>query len=251
VLPMAVLDAVLVVFVVCPVALALGLAHPVRTSRLWVLALSVVCVGLSFLLTLSVLRIIINPWHRQMWRFAATWESDGCICGCSFPASEKFCQSFLGLLVFTCVRFAVLALRSIKGLRRASWANLLTVSFAVPAHAWEVDWARPDGSPIAFRREGEPVQGEPAFDPFAMMDEQPESASTSVQLRPCRVAVRSSCRKGLGRAAASTWAPEEPQPIGFFGFPCPGRPYQDVVEDSEEGDGGASSSATSSLSSSA
>jgi hypothetical protein len=44
---------------------------------------------------------------------------------------------------------------------------------------------RSGGGPIRFRTDGEPVQGEPAFDPFCLMDEQPESALQSVRLVPC------------------------------------------------------------------
>lgn len=98
---------------------------------------------------------------------------------------------------------AFLAFRCLKGLRRRSscgfkvrtrrsqWANLLSVTFPVPLTLYSVDWLQADGKPIRFRTEVQlplaceltqqemPVQGEVAFDPFAMMDEQPDSKFTT------------------------------------------------------------------------
>jgi len=61
---------------------------------------------------------------------------------------------------------------------------LLSVLFPVPITVYSVDWRLPSGMPIRFRTEGVPVQGEVAFDPFAMMDEQLDSAFTTLHLRP-------------------------------------------------------------------
>merc|ERR1711879_487201 len=51
----------------------------------------------------------------------------------------------------------------------------------------------PGSKPIRWRHEGEPVQSEPAFDPFCLMDEQPESAWTFPLIVPMNMAAR-----GLG-----------------------------------------------------
>merc|ERR1712100_844306 len=58
------------------------------------------------------------------------------------------------------------------------------MGFAVPLNLYSVEWKDPDNKPIKFRTADDPVQGEPAFDPFAMMDEQPNSAKTRVNLFP-------------------------------------------------------------------
>ncbi|CAK0820432.1 unnamed protein product [Prorocentrum cordatum] len=87
----------------------------------------------------------------------------------------------------TSEREAARALRArcLKGLRRSQWASLLSVTFPVPLTVYPAVWRKPDGKPIDFRSEDMPEpQGEVAFDPFAMMDEQLDSASTTVQLRP-------------------------------------------------------------------
>merc|ERR550525_586546 len=58
--------------------------------------------------------------------------------------------------------------------------------FAVPITVYDVYWKRPNGRPIQHRENGDPVQGELAFDPFALMDEQPDSALTTLTLKPTR-----------------------------------------------------------------
>merc|ERR1719433_1543524 len=80
-------------------------------------------------------------------------------------------------------------LRCLKGLRRAQWANLLSVVFPVPMTVYAVDWRQLDGQPIRHRVEGMAVQEEVAFDPFAMMDEQPDGDFTTLHLAPTRVHV--------------------------------------------------------------
>merc|ERR1719253_1151716 len=84
----------------------------------------------------------------------------------------------------TIIKSIFIAFRCLKGLRRSQWANLLSVLFPVPITMYEVDWRQPDGQQIRHRVEGVPVQSEVAFDPFAMMDEQPESRHTTIHLKP-------------------------------------------------------------------
>jgi hypothetical protein len=98
----------------------------------------------------------------------------------------------------------------------------MTVTFAVPLNAYAVEWTQPDGQPIQHRKEGEPVQGELAFDPFALMDEQPDSAHTVVNLRP--ILVTDLCEEGgvNGRKIEGPhWdKPRDFEYIGPCGFPC-------------------------------
>merc|ERR1712027_146824 len=89
---------------------------------------------------------------------------------------------FIG--VGTAYKSITLAFRCLKGLRRANWSGLMSVMFPIPLQVYEVHWTRPDGSPIQHREYGQPVQGELAFDPFALMDEQEDSASTTVRIKP-------------------------------------------------------------------
>merc|ERR1712232_827671 len=77
-----------------------------------------------------------------------------------------------------------IAMKTLKGLRCSGWANLLTILYSVPLAAWPVDWRDPDGKPILHRESGEVVQGEPAFDLFALMDEQPTSSITWLGIIP-------------------------------------------------------------------
>jgi len=132
----------------------------------------------------------------------------------------------------------------------------MSVTFAVPVNAYAVEWKQPDGLPIRFREAGEPVQSELAFDPFAMMDEQPESANSHVTLRPTSVLRRevdelsgatkwrrSSSRRLQGPSIASvmTMEVDEHERVGCCGFPLRTRrsvgqapPPDDDLERAEE-----------------
>merc|ERR1711971_928382 len=139
----------------------------------------------------------------------------------------------IGLVVL--LKALVLGFRCLKGLRRSNWANLLSVTFAVPLTTYNVEWNGPDGRIIRFRKDGEPVQGEPAFDPFAMMDEQDDSFETTVELRPVKMFVPSG--DGNGKLVSNTRRTIEgpgtlvsaeldlmelraSEYIGCCGFPC-------------------------------
>lgn len=74
---------------------------------------------------------------------------------------------------------------------------------------------RTGGGPIRFRTPGEDVQGEPAFDPFCLMDEQPESCMQAVHLVPA----------GQSEMQRARWCPKGAadgqgvMEIGCCGFP--------------------------------
>lgn len=180
-------------FIIVPLLLLAFAWHPVRMSRAWVFIVSIACTIYGFALAFLQIGFMVSPSVRPM--YAVTWQpelsttnvttTDGsCTCGCDYPVSESVTMNLVMIGLGTALKSLFLALRCLKGLRRSQWANLLSVVFPVPVTLYSVDWRLPDGQPIKFRTEGVAVQEEIAFDPFAMMDEQLESAYTTVHLRP-------------------------------------------------------------------
>jgi len=187
------------VFALVPVITAFFLCWPVRLSRFWTLVLSVGGFIYGLALVIHMIVFLISPTHRA--HFAVTWGVDGvdasgaktrCTCGCSYPISNAIILGHVSIGSVAALRCLLIALRCLKGLRRANWANLLSVTYTVPVAVFDVVWYHeidmPDGKkrnePIKHRKYGESVQGELAFDPFALMDEQPGSAATTVELKP-------------------------------------------------------------------
>lgn len=188
----------LFMFVICPMMGFFFFLYPIRTSRLWIFAICVVSMVYGLCLTIHMLFFFSSDSLRP--RYAVTWLASSthvpgrvagvpgnCFCGCAFPLSEVTMFRLLGIGVLAAIKSFVLAFRCLKGLRRSSWANLMSVTFTVPVNAYSVEWTRPDGRPIKNRFEGQSVQSELAFDPFALMDEQPESANSHVTLKPTSV----------------------------------------------------------------
>mmetsp|Transcript_46192 Transcript_46192/g.99786 ORF Transcript_46192/g.99786 Transcript_46192/m.99786 type:complete len:597 (-) Transcript_46192:44-1834(-) len=183
-------------FFIVPLLLLAFARYPIRMSRAWVFISCCACCIYGFGLAMQQLSFVTNPDIRP--RYAVTWPSDvemirldtnttvsgGCTCGCDFPISFTVCVNLMIIGVLTTIKSIFLAFRCLKGLRRSQWANLLSVMFPVPITMYAVDWKQSNGQPIRFRTEDVPVQGELAFDPFAMMDEQIDSASTTINLRP-------------------------------------------------------------------
>ncbi|CAE7558129.1 rnz [Symbiodinium necroappetens] len=186
---------VVLLFIICPLILFAFMRYPIRMSRAWVFIISVACVLYGSALTMQQLAFVARTDLRP--RYALTWEAQGfqsaslqtslCTCGCDYSMSLNVSVNLAVIGLVTTVKSAFLAFRCLKGLRRSQWANLLSVTFPVPLTVYTVDWQQADGQPIRFRTKEMPVQGEVAFDPFAMMDEQPDSAYTTVHLRPERV----------------------------------------------------------------
>jgi len=184
-------------FVICPVLLLTFLRYPIRMSRAWVFIVCLACSLYGLTLTIQQTAFVFNPHFRP--RYAVTWIheltdedrkagiTDPCTCGCDYPVSFSVCVNLLVIGLVTTFKSIILALRCLKGLRRCQWANLLSVLFPVPITVYSVDWKQPNGMPIRYRTEDMPVQGEVAFDPFAMMDEQLDSAFTTVHLKPSPV----------------------------------------------------------------
>lgn len=171
-----------------PCAGIVYLFHPISLSRGAVFVNAVLFVLYGLAMTICGLVFIADADVRPM--YAVTWETpvskggDICACGCTYNISANASISFTLIGVSVVWKAFIIGFRCLKGLRRSNWANLLTVMFPVPLNIYPVEWTQPDGSPIQHRTEQDPVQGELAFDPFALMDEQPESAQTILYLRP-------------------------------------------------------------------
>eukprot|EP00928_Gymnodinium_smaydae_P070356 TRINITY_DN54202_c0_g1_i1.p1 TRINITY_DN54202_c0_g1~~TRINITY_DN54202_c0_g1_i1.p1 ORF type:complete len:593 (-),score=32.69 TRINITY_DN54202_c0_g1_i1:284-2062(-) len=183
-------------FVVCPLAGFIFLFHPIRTSRIWILLVCLASGVYGVCLTLHMFFYVAWPVARP--RYAVMWDaeasfvpgldtSSSCVCSCSYRVSLTTCGRLMMIGLLATVKAFTLAFRTLKGLRRSNWANLMSVTFAVPVNAYSVEWRQPDGRPIKGRGPFDPVQSELAFDPFAMMDEQPESMNSHVTLVPSSV----------------------------------------------------------------
>lgn len=183
-------------FVIVPLLLLAFARYPIRMSRAWVFIVCLACSIYGLALTALQLYYVASPRDRP--RYAVTWRPEipvapnvtsltvtsHCTCGCNYPVSFNVCINLTIVGVATTLKSLFVALRCLKGLRRSQWANLLSVVFPIPVTVYSVDWRQSNGQPIRHRSEGVAVQDEVAFDPFAMMDEQTDSALTTVHLRP-------------------------------------------------------------------
>jgi hypothetical protein len=107
-----------------------------------------------------------------------------CVCLCEYPLMQGTYFSITLMTLIVTFQSVSVGLRSLKGLRRPTWASLVSVLYALPIEVFPVHWEHERGGPINLRTEGQPVQGEPAFDPIALMDEQPNSYRTRPSLLP-------------------------------------------------------------------
>jgi hypothetical protein len=183
-------------FVMLPAIMLAFMRYPIRMSRAWVFLICITCSAYGLILTVQMAVFTGNASLRPL--YAVTWVPDmpassnttqpmggsPCTCGCDYPISFNVVMNLVVVGVGTTVKSVFVAFRCLKGLRRSEWASLLLVTFPVPLTAYAVDWRTKDGQIIRHRTEGMPVQGEVAFDPFAMMDEQPDSKNTTIHLRP-------------------------------------------------------------------
>lgn len=167
-----------------PVSLLFSLFAPLRMSRIMVAFAGIL--GLIWSAVFTVVTLASAPGM-----YAVFWNAQRlpkhCVCFCEFPLRAAVSNRLVMLGLVVCIGSFSIAFRALKGLRRANWGNLFSVLYTVPVEAFPVVWERPreaGGGPICFRSPGEAVQSEPAFDPFCLMDEQPESGSTGVVLRP-------------------------------------------------------------------
>lgn len=175
-------------FVIIPIVTLFFMCFPIRLSRILIFLSSLATGVLGVMLTVHSIVFLADVGQRQT--YAVTWNirqpvtNATCACGCIYPLNFGRCLTLLLIGVIVAYKAFVLAFRCLKGLRRSNWANLMSVLFPVPLTVYEVMWTQPDGKPIQHRQEGDPVQGEIAFDPFALMDEQPDSGRTTLTLVP-------------------------------------------------------------------
>mmetsp|Transcript_15672 Transcript_15672/g.36739 ORF Transcript_15672/g.36739 Transcript_15672/m.36739 type:complete len:549 (+) Transcript_15672:163-1809(+) len=171
-----------------PLAFVVFLITPVRMSRIMVFLSGILCMLWSIVFVLTTTMWDTDDMYSVLWSpVAPARPSDSelimsqCICLCQFPLSRSVMLRIAALGIGVCWHSFNLTFRALKGLRRAQWANMFSVLHSVPIEAFPVSW---DNTPLRWRKEGEAVQSEPAFDPFCLMDEQPDSAWLRVTLRP-------------------------------------------------------------------
>jgi len=167
--------------VVCPLVLFHSCRHPVRMSRFSTFLICIMTCIYGLFLTSHQFYFLRLQEDRP--HYAVTWSEAGCVCGCVYPVLSAVCWNLLVIGAGVIFQSALLGFRCLKGLRRSNWASLLSVTFSVPLTTYAVEWTQADGQPIMFRTD-KMVQDELAFDPFAMMDEQPDSEFTTVTLKP-------------------------------------------------------------------
>lgn len=183
--------------VIVPTVTVFFIIYPIRLSRLILFFTANLCGLFSTVVTIHGIVWLFEPSARQL--YAVTWPQqmlegvpdmggpDACICGCTYPIKRDRCLVLTLVGVGSAYKSFTLAFRCLKGLRRQNWAGLMSVLYPIPLNVYEVDWKRPDGSQIQHREDGNPVQAELAFDPFALMDEQLDSAYTTVNLVPTTI----------------------------------------------------------------
>mmetsp|Transcript_98346 Transcript_98346/g.317044 ORF Transcript_98346/g.317044 Transcript_98346/m.317044 type:complete len:579 (-) Transcript_98346:61-1797(-) len=175
---------------IMPVAAIFFIIYPVRLSRVM---LFLTCLAMAIYgVILSVHACIWMSSAERRQTYAIIWasptrEGGECICGCVYALKGSICTNLLLIGVGVAYKAFSLCFRCLKGLRTSNWAHLISVLFPIPLGVYEVYWTQPDGGPIRYRVDGQPVQAELAFDSFALMDEQPESAGTTVNLAPCSI----------------------------------------------------------------
>ncbi|CAL1145692.1 unnamed protein product [Cladocopium goreaui] len=227
----------LAVLVLSPVCVALFLMHPIRLSRAAVFVQSLVCAvySLAFFIQFMVwsLHRHWRPWYALTWLVRGTVATEhplaekvDCLCGCEYSVSNHALFQLIVISITGLVKSLTVAFRCIKGLRRSEWANLISVLFSVPINVYPVTWASlPDAQWPEMCHEDSETQGERAFDPFVLMDEQLNSKSLRLQL----AAVQTSC----GSPRAGDLTPREADMIGCCGFPY-ARKRVDMADSSPE-----------------
>lgn len=217
--------------VMYPYSLLVCIVAPVKMSRIMVFLSSVLCALWSIVFVFSSL--LDDHSYSVLWGVREVKTGTSCLCLCEFPLNRAVVWRIIILGTGVCFHSINLILRALKGLRRAQWANMFSVLYSVPIEAFPVIWERPQeagGGPVCWRQAGEAVQSEPAFDPFCLMDEQPESAWTRAIIAP--VAVKDDQRLTVWEPYLGTLDME----IGWCGFPRPvGGAWDKEEADSDDG----------------
>jgi len=212
----ALFQAVAFMGLVYPFSLLMFVVAPVAMSRVMVFLSAILCMMWSIVFVI-VMGLFDAQVYAVLWAVPEPVSNQTCLCLCQYPLTRSVVIRVILLGVGVCWHSFNLTLRALKGLRRGQWANMFSVLYAVPVEVFPVVWHRPEdegGGPVRGRKEGEPVQDEPAFDPFCLMDEQPRSAWTRALILP--VALTEQQRMG--------WEPYTgtlDTKIGCCGFPTP------------------------------
>lgn len=214
----AILQTVLFLVVIYPSSMVLFVMYPVRMSRIVTFLTASTSAAWAVIFVIWSLSTYPTQYYDIRWTpntgpDFVPGRDQRCLCMCQYPLNlETFARLvFLGVMIAG--HGVLVCLRAIKGLRHGEWAVLFSVLHAIPIGAYPVRWGRPKeagGGPIRYRDADEPVQDEPAFDPFALMDEQPESGHTSILFSPV-------CREGRQKAFQASFN----DGIGHCGFPGP------------------------------
>jgi len=161
--------------------------EPQRLSRLVVFCLCCMSSATYLAISIDIFLYVLKRNLREADLYAVVWHQGKSECGCHYPLYRpKYCQLMLAMIGNT-VLFVGMGTRTLKGLRCSIWANLITCSFSVPITVYPVQWKNKDE--FIKNRDSQadffqPVQGEPAFDPFALLDEQPNSYETTITIEP-------------------------------------------------------------------
>lgn len=215
-----VVQSIVFMAVVYPFSLFVCLISPVRMSRMMVFLSGILCILWSVVFVL-VTTLFDYQQYAVLWSTRAEEDLESCVCLCEFPLSRAVIIRIAVLGLGVCWHSLNFILRALKGLRRGQWANMFSVLYSVPIEAFPVVWERPNGAPLNWRTEGQAIQSEPAFDPFCLMDEQPESAWTRATLVP---AVKTEEEKFIWEPYTGNMETE----IGCCGFPRPARDDEDI-----------------------
>jgi len=170
--------------------------EPQRLSRLVVFSVCCMSSALYLVISIDIFGYVLQRSKRESNLFAVVWQQDKSECGCHYPLHQsKYIRVMLEMIGNTLL-FIGMGTRTLKGLRCSIWANLITCSFSVPIAVWPVQWKHQNEF-IQHRDHQanfvQPVQAEPAFDPFALLDEQPNSSGTNLTIEP---RVESTCQAG-------------------------------------------------------
>eukprot|EP00405_Crypthecodinium_cohnii_P034353 CAMPEP_0206529064 /NCGR_PEP_ID=MMETSP0325_2-20121206/2371_1 /ASSEMBLY_ACC=CAM_ASM_000347 /TAXON_ID=2866 /ORGANISM="Crypthecodinium cohnii, Strain Seligo" /LENGTH=577 /DNA_ID=CAMNT_0054024893 /DNA_START=109 /DNA_END=1842 /DNA_ORIENTATION=+ len=159
----------------------------IRLSRVMVFQTGIL---VFFWSLIFVLVNALSPVLSSVDVYAVFWNAPsfgtGCICYCEYPLRAGIVRNLMFFGTVVTAWAGSLTFRAVKGLRRPNWANLFSILYTVPIEAFPVEWERPaeaGGGPI-FLRTDKTVQSEPGFDPFCLMDEQPESGRSTVRFAP-------------------------------------------------------------------
>lgn len=171
----------------------IALFRPVHMSRIMISMCALDSTVCGLVLAFYGLLLQVHTWtswarihHLRFLDFFVPWlagEHDECVCLCEYPMQPNLSALLVCIGLASAWWSGNLFQHTLRGLRHKEWASLFSVSYSVPTNVFPVRWAQPDGEPIGQREVSEPVQGEPAFDPFILMDEQPTSHRLFAQLK--------------------------------------------------------------------